>query len=214
MKKFAIIPFLSASVAAIALAVVDPTPPGPPQPPCCKEGLPPAKFSEKSIYSLDETWTADVGREVKLDALRGRPQVMAMFFTSCEYSCPLIVKDMKDIQRSLPAGVREKVDFLLVSIDPARDTPEALRAYRAKHDLGVQHWSLLRGEPKSVKALAEMLGFRYAPGTNLQYAHSLLITILNQSGEIVFQEAGVGNSQEGAVAVLQRLVGAASKEKR
>lgn len=214
MKTSVIITILSASVAAIALAVVDPTPPGPPQPPCCKVGLPPAKFSEKSIYSLDATWTADVGREVKLDALRGRPQVMAMFFTSCEYSCPLIVKDMKVIQQSLPAGVRGKVDFLLVSIDPVRDTPDALKAYRAKHDLGFDHWSLLRGEPASVKALAEMMGFRYAPGTNLQYAHSLLITILNQSGEIVFQEAGVGNSQEGAVAVLQRLVDSTSKGKK
>src|SRR5471030_574036 len=96
-----------------------------PEPPCCREGLPAGKFSEKSLYSLDATWTADVGKEVKLAALRGRPQVMALFFTSCEYSCPLIVKDMKAIEKGLPADTRDKVDFLLVSIDPDRDTPEA-----------------------------------------------------------------------------------------
>lgn len=164
------------------------------------------KFSEKSLYGIEAAWTADVGREVKLGALRGRPQVMALFFTNCEYSCPLIVKDMKAIERALPPDLRGKVDFLLVSIDPARDTPEVLRAFRVKYDLPIEHWSLLRGEKESVQKLAEMVGFRYLPGGNQQYAHSLLISVLNQSGEIVYQEAGVGNLTDGPVKVLQRLV--------
>lgn len=176
------------------------------EPPCCRVGLPSGKFSDKSVYSLDSTWTADVGKEVKLSALRGRPQVMALFFTSCEHSCPFIVKDMKAIEAALPAHAREKVDFLLVSIDPERDTPAALRAYREKYGLSIRHWSLLRGNPGDVKKLADWMGFRYYPGSNLQYAHSLLITILNPAGEIVFQQAGIGSLRDDALAAILRMV--------
>ena len=176
-----------------------------PKPPCCREGLPPAKHSAKSLYSLDSVWTSDVGREVKLEVLRGRPQVIALFFTKCEHSCPLIVANMKEIDKALPPSVRGKVDFLLVSIDPERDTPEALRAYRARHELPTERWTLLRGSPEATRALAQMVGFVYQPGSPTQYAHSLLISILSPSGEIVYQHAGLGRPPNEAVETLVKL---------
>ena len=211
MKAFLLI-LSSLVVAAVPLrAATVKDPAKTPEPPCCCGGLPPGKFSEKSLYSLDASWTADVGREVKLAALRGRPQVMALFFTSCQHSCPLIVKDMKAIEKGLPANVRDKVDFLLVSIDPERDTPEALRAFREEHRLPIERWSLLRGKAEDVKKLADMVGFRYLPGSNLQYAHSLLITVLNPAGEIIFQQAGVGNLRDDALAAVLPLVAPRAK---
>lgn len=176
-----------------------------PKPPCCREGLPPAKHSAGSLYSLDSIWTSDVGREVKLEVLRGRPQVIALFFTRCEHSCPLIVANMKEIDKALPSGVRGKVDFLLVSIDPEHDTPEALRAYRAKHELPTERWTLLRGSAEATRELAGMVGFDYEPGSPTQYAHSLLISILDEAGVIVFQQAGVGRPTDEAVAALFRI---------
>ena len=189
-----------------AWAVTGKKPAQAPEPPCCREGLPPGKFSEKSLYTLNATWTADVGKEVTLDALRGRPQVMALFFTNCQHSCPLIVADMKAIEKALPMNVRSGVDFLLVSIDPERDTPEALRAFREKYELPIEHWSLLRGKPEDVKKLADLVGFRYYPGSNLQFAHSLLITVLNPDGEIVYQQSGIGNTRDDATAAILRMM--------
>ena len=177
-----------------------------PKPPCCREGLPPGKYSEKSLYALNSVWTSDVGREVKLEVLRGRPQVIALFFTHCEHSCPLIVADMKAIDKALPRRVREKVDFLLVSIDPERDTPEALHAFRIKHELPTERWTLLRGSTEATRELAGMVGFNYQPGSPTQYAHSLLISILNESGEIVFQQSGLGRPAGEAVATLLRVM--------
>ena len=174
-------------------------------PPCCRTGLPPGKYSEKSIYTLGSDWTSDVGRRVKLEVLRGRPQVVALFFTSCEHSCPLVVADMKRIEKALPAKVRAKTDFLLVSIDPGRDSTEALRAFREKHRLGTEHWTLLRGAGDDVQHLAAMLGFNYYPGSNTQFAHSLLITVLNGAGEVVYQQSGIGADACGAVAALMKL---------
>lgn len=206
--------FLSLFAVSPLWAVTPKEPVKTPEPPCCREGLPPGKFSDKSLYSLGSSWTADVGKEVKLDALRGRPQVMALFFTSCQHSCPLIVKDMKAIEKSLPINARDKVDFLLVSIDPERDTPEALRAFREKYALPIERWSLLRGKPGDVKKLADLVGFRYYPGSNLQFAHSLLVTVLNADGEIVYQQSGIGNTRDEATAALLRMVAPKTRRKK
>lgn len=214
MKVFVTLLCLTALAATPIWAETVKKPLKPTEPPCCREGLPPRKFSEKSIYSIDADWTADVGREVKLSALRGRPQVMALFFTNCEHSCPLIVKDMKAIEKALPANIRDRVDFLLVSIDPARDTPEVLRTYREKHELSVAHWSLLRGKPDDVKKLADLVGFRYYPGSTLQYAHSLLISVLDPTGEIVFQQSGIGSIRDDALAAVLRMFPAKAKREK
>jgi protein SCO1/2 len=196
---------LAILTAVTAFAVGETNKISAPKPPCCREGLPPAKYSDQSLYKLDARWTSDVEREVKLEVLRGRLQVIALFFTNCEHSCPLIVADMKAIDRALPRAIRGKVDYLLVSIDPERDTPAALRAFRAKHELPTERWTLLRGTPEATRDLAAMIGFRYQPGSPTQFAHSLLISIVNQSGEIVFQQAGVGGMPNEAVAALVHL---------
>ena len=209
MKTLLTIPLVLA--CAMAAFAVTESNVSAPKPPCCREGLPPGKYSEKSLYQLDATWTSDVDRKVKLEVLRGRPQVIALFFTNCEHSCPLIVADMKAIDKALPGTVRGKVDFLLVSIDPERDTPEALRAFRAKHELPTERWTLLRGSPEATRELAAMVGFNYQPGSPTQYAHSLLISIANASGEIVFQQAGVGRPADDAVVALLRLAQAKRK---
>lgn len=172
----------------------------------CEEGLPPGKYSEKSLYRLNATWTSDAGRQLKLSALHGRPQVMALFFTSCQHSCPLIVADMKGVEKALSKRARNGVGFLLVSIDPARDSEEALSAFRTKHGLDAEHWRLLRGSPEAVRELAEKSGFNYYPGSTTQFAHSLLLFVLNDSGEIVFKQSGIGNDRKELVATLTRLV--------
>jgi protein SCO1 len=176
-----------------------------PKPPCCREPLAPAKYSDRSVFILDYRWTSDLGVEMKLDLLRGRPVVLALFFTQCEHSCPLVVKDMKELEAMLPREVREKTDFVLVTIDPEHDTTGALKAYRDKQKLRADRWLLLRGDQKAVDALAEHIGFKYVRGSANQFGHSLLITVLNPSGEVVHQQAGTGVERRGAAKAIQDL---------
>ena len=39
---------------------------------------------------------------LKLTELRGRPQVVSMFFANCQFTCPVLVNDMKRIEAALP----------------------------------------------------------------------------------------------------------------
>jgi len=159
----------------------------------------------KSIYQLDSTWTTDANQPFKLATLRGRPQVMAMFFTSCQGACPITVSDMKRIEAALPEGLHARVGFTLISFDPARDTAEVLHSYRLRRGLDPARWTLLRGEPAEVSELAARLGMKYKDGARGQFSHSNIITLLNPDGEIVRQQIGLNQSIEETVAMVQQI---------
>lgn len=166
--------------------------------PAAKEG---AGFSKESIYQIDARFTADSGRAFTLGELRGRPVVLNMFFASCGYACPLLVSNMQAIRAQLPAGIRERTAFVLVSFDVARDTPAALAQYRAQRSLDGQ-WTLLHGSDDAVRELAALLGVKYKQEADGAFSHSNILTILNPQGEIVHQRTGLqGGLDEAAAAV-------------
>lgn len=194
---------LALTFAATALAA-DPAPsccapaPTPAKPSCCPEIKPAAPLPARSLYQLNSTWTADNGRAVSLASLRGRPVVVAMFFAQCEYACPVIVNDIKRLRDLLPEDSRERPQLVLVTFDTARDTPEALKAFRTRMSLDAQ-WTLLRGDDDSVQELAMLLGVKFKQDARGQFAHSNVLTILNADGEIVRQVAGLnGDVSEAA----------------
>jgi protein SCO1/2 len=180
-------------------------------PPCCRPALNLGKPTDQSLYLLDSTWTSDVGRQIKLGALRGRPQIVALFFTRCEYACPILVGELKAIEEKLPPAVLGKVDFLLVSIDSKRDTPAELAAFREKRQLAGERWTLLRGGADDVRELAALLGVNYAEDSRGQFAHTNLITLLNAEGEIAFQQAGLKQEPTLLVAAIAKAASAAQR---
>lgn len=177
-------------------------------PACCATEKPkpaPAKsevpFPDRSLYQLDAKWTNDAGDSVELASLRGRPVVIAMFFASCGYACPMLVNDMQRLRAALPAEARAKARFVLVSFDTARDTPAALRAFRETSALDAS-WSLLHGETGPVQELAMLLGVKFKQDANGSFAHSNVFTVLNAEGEIVHQRSGLmGDVSDAAKAV-------------
>ena len=173
-------------------------------PPCCRPALPAGKPTDTSLYLLDSKWTSDVGREIKLGVLRGRPQIVALFFTRCEYACPILVGELKAIESKLPPEVLGKVDFLLVSIDTKRDTPAELAAFRKKRQLARERWTLLRGGADDVRELAALLGVNYAEDARGQFAHTNLITVLNAEGEIAFQHTGLKQDPALLIAAIEK----------
>ncbi|HYD85616.1 MAG TPA: SCO family protein, partial [Opitutus sp.] len=132
----------------------------------------------------------------------GRPTIVTMFFASCSYACPMLLSDLHRLREALPPAVREEAQFVLVSFDSERDTPEALRAYRERTNLNAKHWTLLHGDPAAVQDLAMLLGVKYKRDARGEYAHSNLITVLNAEGEIVHQQSGLqGEVVESARAI-------------
>ena len=161
-----------------------------------------APLSTRSLYQLDAKWTNDDSATLRLASLRGKPVVIAMVFTHCEYACPVLVQDIQRMRAALPEAVRAKAQIVLVSFDTERDTPAALKAFRERATLDA-NWTLLRGDAADVQELAMLLGVKFKRDARGQFAHSNLITILNGGGEIVHQHAGLnGDISEAARALI------------
>lgn len=173
---------------------------------CAKSAETVGRPSDKSLFQLESRWTTDSSRQISLAALRGRPQVLVMFFASCQYACPLLVNDLKQIEAALPAAARARVGFTLVTFDPRRDTPAALAKYRASRDLSASTWTLLRGESDDILELAALLGVQFKQDANGQFAHSNVVTLLNDEGEIAYQRAGLNLPPEDIVKRLMAML--------
>lgn len=154
----------------------------------------PAEVSDASLFAIHANWTNQDGAHVRLVDFRGHPVVLSMIFTSCSYACPMIVHDMKKLGAAMPEEIQESLQYVLVSIDPERDTPEALKAFAEAHHLQDGQWTLLRGSEDDVRLLAAALGVRYRKQADGQFAHTSLVSVLDNAGEIVHQKSGTGNN--------------------
>jgi len=156
----------------------------------------------ESLYQLASEWTTDQGRHLKLEDLRGGTRVLAMMFTQCPSLCPTLVRDLKAVDAAMPADVRARMEYVLVTIDPEHDDATALKAFRDRMRLD-HRWLLLRGNAGDTQQLAAVLGFNYGKGDGRNYTHSNLVTVLDGEGAIVHQQVGLGADLGRAVAVIQ-----------
>jgi len=188
MKAFLFILWVSSCWILTASEIQSP----PVKPSCCNSNtLSPAPFSETSLYQLDSTWTSADEHQLKLGELKGKVQVVTMFFAQCEFACPVLIHNMKQIEAALPPSLRTNVGFVLVSFDTERDTPKALRAYGEQMQFDTNRWTLLRGSSDDVLELAALLGVKFRRDARGQFAHSNIITVLNPAGEVIYQQIGL-----------------------
>lgn len=149
-------------------------------------------LNDSSIYNLKSEWTATDGSKIQLKSLAGTPVVIAMIYTKCKGSCPLIVSKMQALEHQL----HSKVVFALFSIDSAGDSVDELKHFAAMHHLDSNNWRLFSGKEASVRELAAALDFRYKKEANGEFVHSNLITILDATGVIRLQQAGTNFNQD------------------
>ncbi len=151
-----------------------------------------AGFTDGSIYQVSSSWVTQDDQQINISDLKGQFVVMAMTYTSCEFSCPLIVADMKKIISKIPDRQKQHVRLVLLSIDPENDTPAVMKAFAQKTRLAPDQWTLLKGDAGDVLEIAALLGVRYKKMPDGEYAHSNIITLLNPEGEVIHQQNGLG----------------------
>ncbi|HEX6059851.1 MAG TPA: SCO family protein [Gemmatimonadaceae bacterium] len=144
-----------------------------------------------SVYGLHSRWHDQAGDTLRLPALAGRVRVVAFVYTSCHTTCPLILRDLKAIEAALPASRRDDVGFVLVSIDPERDTPGRLAEWGADAQLDLSRWTLLSGADDAVRELAVTLGVSYQALPDGEVAHTNAITVLDAEGIVAHRRPGL-----------------------
>jgi len=138
-----------------------------------------------SVYQLDARLTNQNGHAVRLDGGHGQPVLVSMFYTSCQFVCPMLIDAARDTQAALPEADRQRVKVLLISFDPARDTPAKLAAMAAERKLAAPQWTLARTDPASVRKIAALLKFQYRALPDGEFNHSAELILLDGEGRIV-----------------------------
>ena len=156
-------------------------------------------ITDLSIYNLPEKWTNQDGKDIELKELRGKVLVMVMIYTSCKSACPRLVADMRHIEELIPKEHKDKVNLVLVSIDPTVDTPERLKEFSIENKMTGNQWTFLRSNEENTREFAAVLAVNYKRISPIDFSHSNIISVFNTGGEMVFQQEGLGVSYDKTV---------------
>jgi protein SCO1/2 len=145
-----------------------------------------------SVYRLPDDFTDQAGRTFRLADGRGKPRVVALFYTSCKFVCPLIVDSARGVERSLTPAEQDGLRILLVSLDPARDDTAALRTVADERKLDPSHWTLARTDENAVRRLAAVLGVRYRKLADGEFNHTSALVLLDRDGRVLARTESLG----------------------
>jgi protein SCO1/2 len=120
------------------------------------------------------------GSQFGLNQIKGKLNVIDFIFTSCPDQCPLMTAKMAELYRSFKGS--EKVRFVSITVDAARDSLSVLRQYA--HNFGVDddRWVFLWAPLDDVVKLSEK-GFMLS-ARNLPEGHSNRFVLVDQDGLI------------------------------
>lgn len=131
--------------------------------------------------------TTTGGDQYSVATDRDEPLTMVFFaYTHCPDICPMVLGSLSSALTKLDDADRERVDVVVVTTDPARDTPQVLRNYLDGFDPA---WEGLTGELDSIRALAKPLGIYVDEGEQLPSggydlgAHGTSVVGIEDSGK-------------------------------
>jgi protein SCO1 len=154
----------AASVIAIGILIISTgcgrSRSGPPAPPAAlgtitDTALPPAVAD---IPLLDAR-----GRPTSLSAWQGKVVVLADFLTLCQEICPLTSANFAELAATVDrAGSGDQIEFVELTVDPARDSSARLAAYQKM--FGARpNWALLTGTAPAIATIWKYFGVDFEP---------------------------------------------------
>lgn len=109
--------------------------------------------------------------------------VVEFFFSTCPTICPIMNKNMVQIQRKFYG--QDNFGIASISIDPINDTVEQLKAYAKEIGLKHPHWNMMTGEMDDIMQLANQ-GFNlYAKQESRAaggFEHSGFFALIDKDG--------------------------------
>jgi protein SCO1 len=156
-----------------------------------------------SLYDLHERLIDQDGKPVGLDTHRGHTVLVTMFYGSCPATCPLIIDTLRAVERKLDVARRADLRVLLISFDPERDTPAALRELAASRRIDTKRWTLAQADAATVRRIAAALEIQYRHLPDGQISHANVITVLGGDGEILARSTELGHADETVVHAIE-----------
>ena len=146
----------------------------------------PSKMNIPDTELLDQN-----GRKIHFytDLVKGQTVVINFIFTTCTTICPPLGATFARLQKEL--GEKADVRFISISVDPATDTPERLKAWGAKFHAG-DGWTFVTGDKPQVDELLRALGASSARRED----HSPTVLIGNDAHGVWTRTYGLANTSK------------------
>jgi cytochrome oxidase Cu insertion factor (SCO1/SenC/PrrC family) len=198
--RFAVLGCVLLGAGSVLGAVVAPgTPGGATTPPAA------AAESERDAgareYFSDRELVDQDGNRLRFysDVLKNRVVVINVIFTNCVSACPMVTQLLSVTREEIAPAVTDDIWFVSISVDPERDTPEALKAFAKRQGVDESRWLFLTGEKRDIDHILQKLR-RYTPDLD---AHStqLLAGTTRGRHEWIPLPAGI---KPGAIAAVLR----------
>jgi protein SCO1/2 len=126
------------------------------------------------------------GNQVTEKDFHGRVQLVYFGFTSCRVVCPRALAKLAGVLDRLGEERASRIKPLYITVDPARDRPEVMRAYL---DAGSSRFLGLTGSKEAIeeaKKAFRVFAQRKADPTDpegYQIAHTAIAYLLDQNGD-------------------------------
>lgn len=135
------------------------------------------------------SFTERSGATVEKKDLLGKVWIAGFIFTSCAGPCPKLSTEMARLQEELAKSDVRMVSF---SVDPDRDTPEALAEYANRYKADKSKWLFLTGKKETMHSFigdSFKLAVSEDNGENrmfgMEIAHSSKLVLIGRDGKIL-----------------------------
>jgi protein SCO1/2 len=127
------------------------------------------------------------GRAVRLSDFSGKIVVLNFIFASCTDVCPLHSELIADVQAKVNiTPMKDMVQFITVTTDPANDSAEVLASYGKAHGLDSYNWVFLTAAPgqaeDATRQLAGTYNVRFDPLDDGQQMHGVATHVIDRGG--------------------------------
>ncbi len=132
------------------------------------------------------TFQNQEGIQVTNESYTNKIWITEFFFTTCPTICPIMNVQMTKLSEEVrELNAENIVQFLSFSIDPEKDTPEALKKYKNLHCSDCSNWDFLTGNEELTHKLG-IESFKVFAGREEEaeggYAHSGAFSMVDQDG--------------------------------
>jgi protein SCO1/2 len=131
----------------------------------------------------DVKMTNQDGKPIAMNELKGKWTMLFFGYTFCPDICPTTLAQLRQIKSELPKDVVSKLQIVLVSVDPNRDTPQQLKQYLGYFDPEFQG---VTASVDDIQKLANAVSIPFIPADtskpNYTVDHSGNLALLGPDG--------------------------------
>lgn len=126
--------------------------------------------------------------KVTQDNFKGTSLVITAFYAHCTSMCPTILNQLKEIYSKVNANEQEKINFLVITMDPEKDDVETLKDMSDGYDLNRSNVHFVTGDPVVVNKLLDQLSFsRQRNKESGEIDHAGLYLVLDNNYKIAYR---------------------------